>query len=744
MRYPKSAKQFETTEEDCVRIGATILSLMLLVGLSLAAQTAATNAPSGAGAISSLLRPSDAILSPGSPSRTDAVGDTLHVDMEAYNNAIGLTAGGTFYTAARLTPVKACTVVACIWYRWNAVSDDYLFVWAANTSTQPGAIIESVPYTAPDSAWQTTILLTPVPLDSGEDIWIGPRMTHAASTFPLGTDDGPAVSTRGGWINYQGSWIELSSIPLDYNWHIRAILGHVVANDVSADVVLAPRGTVLPGPIEPRVTIRNSGTDPQTNIPLTCRIDSAGTNVYTDTVTYTDTLVPAATADVTFPSSWTGLDGNTYQVTMFTSLPADSNYANDTAYAWVTVQAAVWETIPKPPAQVDRVVHATVYDPVNDKIYMIGGNPAGEPATYLNLCQEYDPAAGTWTTKAPMTTARGWLPGSFCNGKIYLIGGHDNASAAIAANECYDPVANSWSTKTARPRIGLAASEAVWRDSLIYVLGGNNASSGFANVDIYDPAADAWTVGTALPMASFMGSAAIIGDTIFIVQAYSGTACWPNLYKGVIDEMDPTQITWTAGPAPTEPIFNGATVAMNGDVYWLGGFISAATVTNHLWKYSTSTGAITAVTPNYPTTLARLNFMVARPSAEQLYVFAGDALGDWTAPNQQYYRISFGPPGVAEQRVKLGVSIDNVMPTLVRDRVRINFTVARRGNVSLGVYDATGSLVRTLVNGKIEAGSQSVTWDRTNSNGRRVASGTYFYRLTIDGKSVSGKAIVLK
>ncbi len=515
-------------------------------------------------------------------------------------------------------------------------------------------------------------------------------------------------------------------------------------HDVGAELVLAPLGIIVPGPVAPKVRIRNYGTDPQTDIPLTCWIDSAGTNVFTDTITYVDTLAPATTADVTFPNSWTGVNGNTYQVTMFTSLPVDSNYANDTALTSVSVQSAVWETIPKPPSQVDRVVHATVYNPVNDKIYMIGGNPAGDPATYLNLCQEYDPAAGTWTTKAPMTTARGWLPGSFCNGKIYLIGGHDNASAAIAANECYDPVANSWSTKTARPRIGLAASEAVWRDSLIYVLGGNNASSGFANVDIYDPAADAWTVGTALPLDAYMGSAAIIGDTIFMVQAYSGSACWPNLYKGVIDEMDPTQITWTAGPAPTEPIFNGGTAAMDGDVYWLGGFISAATVTDHLWKYSTSTGAITAVTPNYPTTLARVNFMAARPSAQELYVFAGDALGDWSAPNQRYYKISFGPQAVEEQRVKLGVSIDNVMPTFVRDRVRINFTVARRGNVSLGVYDATGSLVRTLVNGTVEPGSQSVTWNRTDNGGRRVASGTYFYRLVVDGKSVSGKAIVLK
>jgi len=293
--------------------------------------------------------------------------------------------------------------------------------------------------------------------------------------------------------------------------------------------------------------------------------------------------------------------------------------------------------------------------------------------------------------------------------------------------------------------MGMAAQEVVWHDSLIYVLGGRDtaATSGYANVDIYDPAADAWSVGTALPSIGFMGSAAIIGDTIFMVQAHSGSACWPNLYKGVIDEVDPTQIAWTAGPAPTERVYSGGTAAMDGNVYWLGGFINASTVTNHVWMYSTLTGTITAVMPNYPVTLARVNFMVARPSHHELYVFAGDMLGDWAAPNQQYWHISFGPASVEEQRVLLGCSIEKVSPTLGRDHVRINFTVARRGNVTLGVYDATGALVRTLINGTLESGSQSATWDRTSNSGRRVANGSYFYRLTVDGRSVSGKSVLL-
>lgn len=535
---------------------------------------------------------------------------------------------------------------------------------------------------------------------------------------------------------------------------------------------------------------------------------------------------------------------------VMTALPGGTSHAE-------FVPTPTWESIPKPPDSVDRLAHAVVYDPSNDKIYMIGGNPAGNTGTYLNLCQEYDPHADTWATKTPMPTPRGWINASYCRGRIYVIGGHDNTSAAIATNECFDPVANSWSTKTARPRIGLADQEVVWHDSLIYVMGGNDGTSGFANVDIYNPATDAWTTGTALPQVSYMGSAAIVDDTIFMVQGYS-TSCWANLYKGVISESDPTQITWTAGPAPTESVMNGATVAMNGEVYWLGGFVGGlvANVTNHVWKYSTSTGNITAVTPNYPAALARCNFMVARPSTKELYVLAGDEYGDFYTPNQLYYRISFAPPvshdvklsaivvppaSMNQGSVKpvgtvknIGLSVESdipvtcwidsagtrvytatdtlpgplasgasandtfatawnsgpsgarytvtmftalsndssqandtmwrnvtitgpgvqesprpmfalsgASPSFVRGQALISYYVAGRSDVSLGVYDATGKLVKTLVNGQVTPGEQTAVWNRTSNSGQLVASGTYFYRLTVDGRSASSKAVVL-
>jgi len=97
---------------------------------------------------------------------------------------------------------------------------------------------------------------------------------------------------------------------------------------------------------------------------------------------------------------------------------------------------------------------------------------------------------------------------------------------------------------------------------------------------------------------------------------------------------------------------------------------------------------------------------------------------------------------VEEPRVRVESSIDHVTPTLSRGRVNISFTVARQGNVNLAVYDASGALVRTLLNGTVEPGTRTATWDRTNANGRRVSQGSYFYRLTVDGRTVSSKSVL--
>lgn len=64
--------------------------------------------------------------------------------------------------------------------------------------------------------------------------------------------------------------------------------------------------------------------------------------------------------------------------------------------------------------------------------------------------------------------------------------------------------------------------------------------------------------------------------------------------------------------------------------------------------------------------------------------------------------------------------------------------------VSLAIYDVRGRLVRTLVEGKLEAGRHSVVWDGKDTSGRAVASGIYFTTLQTNDAIYTRKMSVLR
>lgn len=74
----------------------------------------------------------------------------------------------------------------------------------------------------------------------------------------------------------------------------------------------------------------------------------------------------------------------------------------------------------------------------------------------------------------------------------------------------------------------------------------------------------------------------------------------------------------------------------------------------------------------------------------------------------------------------------------------INAFVPFPGNICLKVFDASGRLVNTLIKDKRSSGNYIIQWDGKDTNGNKVASGTYFIKLEIDGESVVQKAVVIE
>jgi hypothetical protein len=74
----------------------------------------------------------------------------------------------------------------------------------------------------------------------------------------------------------------------------------------------------------------------------------------------------------------------------------------------------------------------------------------------------------------------------------------------------------------------------------------------------------------------------------------------------------------------------------------------------------------------------------------------------------------------------------------------IRFQMGLPNPVSLRIYDVLGRVVRTLVDDRLPAGKHSLTWDGKNNNGVEIASGVYFYKLSVAGRVVKGKLTLIK
>lgn len=83
-------------------------------------------------------------------------------------------------------------------------------------------------------------------------------------------------------------------------------------------------------------------------------------------------------------------------------------------------------------------------------------------------------------------------------------------------------------------------------------------------------------------------------------------------------------------------------------------------------------------------------------------------------------------------------------PNPFNPTTRISYELSAAGPVSIAVYDIQGRLVKQLVDRDQAAGTHAVTWDGTDQAGRRVASGTYLYRMAKDGQVQARKMLLIK
>ncbi|MCK5381406.1 MAG: T9SS type A sorting domain-containing protein, partial [Candidatus Latescibacteria bacterium] len=84
---------------------------------------------------------------------------------------------------------------------------------------------------------------------------------------------------------------------------------------------------------------------------------------------------------------------------------------------------------------------------------------------------------------------------------------------------------------------------------------------------------------------------------------------------------------------------------------------------------------------------------------------------------------------VQELRVPKKFALSQNFPNPFNPETSIRYTLPYATAVRLVIYNSSGQLVRTLVDGAQSMGVHSVSWNGETDSGVRAASGIYFYKL---------------
>ncbi len=171
-----------------------------------------------------------ALVAPVVLAPPDAVEETLKFDSGVFGG-FAVTGQYEYHAAVRFTPEKPCSVVAVVFYQYDASAEDgRVYIYGANTSTRPGTRLAQATYPGSGTMrWKRVNIAQPVPVDSGVDFWTCVTTTYYTGDHPLAVDRGPLVRNRGGFIKVPlmgETWYQLSDAPFyeNRNWNQRAIV----------------------------------------------------------------------------------------------------------------------------------------------------------------------------------------------------------------------------------------------------------------------------------------------------------------------------------------------------------------------------------------------------------------------------------------------------------------------------------------------------------------------------------------
>lgn len=217
---------------------------------------------------------------------------------------------------------------------------------------------------------------------------------------------------------------------------------------------------------------------------------------------------------------------------------------------------------------------------IDGKLYVVGGCRFDDCRIGVtNILEVYDPAINTWTTKAPMPTARFGVASGVIAGKLYVAGGSQvcGACLGITTLEVYDPATDTWTTKAPMPTARAQMDGAVINGKL-YVVGGTSGNvTAFTTLEAYDPSTDAWTTHTPMPTPRFALGAGEVNGILYAVSGYDPVTA---TFHNTVEAYAPATDTWTTVAPPPTVHYGSKPQGINGVLYVAGSGAAALSSAN--------------------------------------------------------------------------------------------------------------------------------------------------------------------
>jgi hypothetical protein len=507
---------------------------------------------------------------------------------------------------------------------------------------------------------------------------------------------------------------------LPYEKDVRVQPGNL-DHDVGVVSIIEPHGSIAVGTnVIPKVNIKNYGSSFE-SFPVTCKIGS----IYEQTITSVF-LASGDTTTISFPV-WNAVGGY-HLVKSYTGLSNDQWRNNDSAFGSVTVILA------------NDVGVEAITSPDSAQLINISFTPKARIKNYGSLTQT------NFSTTCSIVGATGIL--RYTNTQTI---------SSISPNDTVQINFSSWVPNviercTVKVRTNLIGDEYPSNDRIIRMVTMHSTFQiqiGYATTNARTEPFDRYynyNTHEAIYLQSEIGAAGLITQigyykesgsnvdpitpvTIYMKQTVdsllpSGTYSLSE-YTQVYSEVFPNNAAsgWMELQITTPFEYNNrdnlAILILKGNQPYISSGYP-------YWRYTTTATYKTRGARSDASQPSTLTQTYNRPNIRLLVTaLPGIEQNDFSFSSQPIMTVLYAPKP----------------NPIINGLAHISFSLAEPSKVSLKIYDASGRIVKTLVNELMSSGVYYTAWNGKDDNNRAVAEGIYFYSLETPKQKFTKKMV---